>query len=66
MKKRLLNKNCENTNAIVFIKADMMLPHFKLTKEHNLWQPGETELIAKRAGKNLDTDDIPTDLTLLH
>ena len=35
-----------------------MLPHFKPTKEHKFWQPGETELIAKQAGKNVDTDDI--------
>jgi hypothetical protein len=41
-----------------------MLPRFNLTKEHKFWQPGETELTAKQAAKNADTDDIPADLTL--
>ena len=51
----------------VSIKSDIKLPHLRLTKEHKFWQPGETELIAKQAGKkNVDTDDIPADLTLFH
>jgi len=66
MKKILLNQHYENTKATVFIKAGKMLPHFKLTKEHKFWQQGENELIAKQAGRNVDTDDIWADLTLFH
>ena len=49
-----------------FVKAGTVLSHLKLTKVHKIWQPGETELTAKQAGKTVDTNDIPADLTLLY